>query len=195
MLSIGITGGIGSGKSTVCRVFKTLGIPVFQADLVARRLQDEDPVIKNGLAKLFGKEIYLENGNLNRKKLAGIIFSDHHALETVNSLVHPAVHRAFNHWKEQMEHFPYVLYEAAILFETGSAVTFDYTILVIADENERIKRVMKRDQITAEAILMRMKNQMNDAEKIILADFVIENNDNQLIIPQILKLDQILKSK
>ena len=194
-LSIGITGGIGSGKSTVCKVFRTLGIPVFQADLVARRLQDEDPAIRKSLTGLFGPEIYTENGTLNRKKLAGIIFSDHQELETVNNVVHPAVHKEFNNWKKQMAHYPYVLYEAAILFETGSANTFDYTILVIADENERMERVMKRDHITAEAILMRMKNQMNDADKILLADYIIENNDNQLIIPQILKLDQILKSK
>ena len=98
-LSIGITGGIGSGKSTVCKVFRTLGIPVFQADLVARRLQDEDPAIRKSLTGLFGPEIYTENGTLNRKKLAGIIFSDHQALETVNNLVHPAVHKEVNNWK------------------------------------------------------------------------------------------------
>jgi dephospho-CoA kinase len=195
MLSIGITGGIGSGKSTVCKVFRTLGIPVFQADLVARRLQDEDPEIRISLTALFGTEIYTEKGTLNRKKLAGIIFSDHQSLETVNKLIHPAVNKEFNNWKEKMVHFPYVLYEAAIIFETGRAVSFDYTILVIADEKERMERVMKRDHLPAEAILMRMKNQMNDSEKILLADFIIENNDNQLIIPQIIKLDQILKSK
>lgn len=194
MLTIGITGGIGSGKSTVCRVFRVLGIPVFQADIVARKLQDEDPWIKKNLIELFGSEIYAENGTLNRKKLAGIIFNNPVDLENVNQLIHPAVHREFENWKEKILQFPYVLYEAAILFETGSAVGFDYTILVVADEDERLQRVMKRDGISAEAIQQRMKNQMKDAEKIILADFIIENNDNQLIIPQILKLDQILKS-
>jgi dephospho-CoA kinase len=194
MLTIGITGGIGSGKSTVCRVFRTLGIPVFQADLVARRLQNEDPEIRKNLLELFGSEIYSDDDTLNRKKLAGIIFNDHLALETVNNLVHPAVRREFASRKAQMVQFPYVLYEAAILFETGGAVGFDYTILVVADEDERLERVKKRDHIPAEAILQRMKNQMSDAEKVILADFIIENNDNQLIIPQILKLDQILKS-
>ncbi len=195
MLTIGITGGIGSGKSTVCRVFRVLGIPVFQADLAARRLQDEDPHIKSSLIKLFGPEIYTENGLLNRKLLAGIIFEDHVLLEQVSQLVHPAVHKEFDHWKGQRVNVPYVLYEAAILFETGSFHGFDYTILVVADEKERMERVMKRDQVSAASTKQRMNNQMKDAEKIKLADFVIENNDNQLIIPQVLKLDQIFKSK
>jgi dephospho-CoA kinase len=194
MLTIGITGGIGSGKSTVCRVFRVLGAPVFQADLVARKLQDEDPEIRGRLIELFGPEIYTENGLLNRKKLAEIIFSDLLLLEKVNNLIHPAVHRELKKWKEQMFKFPYVLYEAAILFETGNFRSFDYTILVVADQKERIERVMKRDNLSAEAVLQRMNNQMKDADKIILADFIIENNDNQLIIPQILKLDQFLKS-
>ena len=194
MLTIGITGGIGSGKSTVCRVFRVLGAPVFQADLVARKLQDEDPEIRGRLIGLFGPEIYTENGLLNRKKLAEIIFNDQLLLEKVNKLIHPAVHRELKKWKEQMFKFPYVLYEAAILFETGNFRSFDYTILVVADQKERIERVMKRDNLSAEAVLRRMNNQMKDADKIILADFIIENNDNQLIIPQILKLDQFLKS-
>jgi len=194
MLTIGITGGIGSGKSTVCRVFRVLGAPVFQADLVARRLQDEDPEIRDRLIELFGPEIYAENGLLNRKKLAEIIFKDQLLLDQVNNLVHPAVHREFKKWKEQMFKFPYLLYEAAILFETGNFRSFDYTILVVADQKERIERVMKRDNLSAEAILQRMNNQMKDADKIILADFIIENNDNQLIISQVLKLDQFLKS-
>jgi dephospho-CoA kinase len=194
MLTIGITGGIGSGKSTVCRVFRVLGAPVFQADLVARKLQDEDPEIRDRLIELFGPEIYPENGLLNRKKLAEIIFNNQLLLEKVNNLIHPAVHREFKKWKEQMFKFPYLLYEAAILFETGNFRSFDYTILVVADQKERIERVMKRDNLSAEAILQRMNNQMKDADKIILADFIIENNDNQLIIPQVLKLDQFLKS-
>ena len=195
MLTIGITGGIGSGKSTVCKVFRVLGIPVFQADMVARRLQNEDPQLKNSLIELFGPNIYADDGLLNRKKLAEIIFNNRQYLEKVNNLIHPAVHQEFEHWKVKMAKFPYVLYEAAILFETGSSRNFDFTILVIADEKERIERVMKRDRATTEAILHRMHNQMNDAEKKRLADFILENNNNQLIIPQILKLDKILKSK
>jgi dephospho-CoA kinase len=195
MLTVGITGGIGSGKTTVCKVFRVLGVPVFQADLVAARLQDENSHIKEELTHLFGPDIYGADGLLDRKKLAGIIFADHLLLEKVNNLIHPAVHHEFNRWKTEMGKFPYILYEAAILFETGSYLNFDLTILVIADEKERLARVMKRDHSTEEAILKRMHNQMLDTEKRKLADFIIENNDDQLILPQILKLDQILKTK
>ena len=195
MLTVGITGGIGSGKSTVCKVFRILGIPVFQADDVARKLQNEDPEIKRKLIDYFGPDIYTEAASLNRKKLANIIFNNPADLERVNHLIHPAVHREFESWKEKMTGYAYVLYEAAILFETGSAAKFDYTILVLTDENERLQRVMKRDKLVSGAILQRMRNQMPDSEKVLLADFIIENNDNQMIIPQILKLDQFLKTK
>lgn len=194
MLTIGITGGIGSGKTTVCKVFKVLGIPVFQADMVAGKLQNEDPQIKKSLKALFGADIYAEDGLLNRRKLAGIIFNDRKLLEKINNIIHPAVHQEFNKWKAQFKNFPYVLYEAAIVFETGSFRKFDRTILVVAAEKERIERVMKRDHTTAEAIIQRMHNQFPDAKKMKMADFIIENNDNQLVIPQILELDQFLKS-
>lgn len=195
MLTVGITGGIGSGKTTVCRVFSALGVPVFQADLVARRLQEEDAEIIRNLKKLFGEAIYTPENLLDRKKLAAIIFSDQVYLEKVNGLVHPAVHQKFEEWKMQMKDSAYVLYEAAILFETGSYRNFDFNILVTADENERIERVIKRDHTSREAILNRINHQMKDSEKRGLADFVLENNDNQMIIPEILKLDQIIKAK
>jgi dephospho-CoA kinase len=195
MLTVGITGGIGSGKSTVCKVFRVLGVPVFQADLEARRLQNEDPEVKCRLTELFGTGIYDAGGLLNRKKLAEIIFSDRDKLDQVNSIIHPAVHRIFESWKSQLTDCPYVLYEAAILFETGSYHGFDFIIMVATDEKERIGRVMKRDQVSEEAILQRIRNQMDDAKKIALSDFVIENNDNQMIIPKILELDNLLKSK
>ena len=195
MLTIGITGGIGSGKSTVCRAFKVLGIPVFQADSVAAWLQNNDPKIIAEISRLFGSDLYGADGLLIRKKLAAIIFNDRMLLEKMNHLIHPAVHMEFEKWKAKMKLFPYVLYEAAILFETGSFHNFDFTILVLADEKERIERVMKRDHTSVEAILQRMHNQMPDAEKVGLADFIVENNDHQMILPQIMKLDQILKSK
>jgi dephospho-CoA kinase len=194
MLTVGITGGIGSGKSTVCKVFRVLGIPVFQADNVARRLQDEDVHIRSKLIEYFGPDIYTDHNLLNRKKLAGIIFNSPADLERVNHLIHPAVHNEFENWKAIMTCYPYLLYEAAILFETGSASRFDYTILVVTDEKERLERVMKRDNLSSEAILQRMRNQMQDSEKMKLASYIIKNNDNQLIIPQILILDQLLKS-
>ena len=195
MLTIGITGGIGSGKSTVCKVFSVLGVPVFQADSVARQLQNENPQIVNQMIHHFGSEIYSSPGVLNRKKLASIVFGDKTQLEQVNHIVHPVVHQAFNDWKAAYEGSPYVLYEAAILFETGSFRNFDISVLVVADEQERIGRVLKRDKTTLEAIRSRMQNQMPDSEKIKLADYLLNNDDNQLIIPQILKLDKIFKSK
>jgi len=195
MLKVGITGGIGSGKSTVCRVFSVLGIPVFQADVEAGRLQNEDPKIGSELIGIFGAEIYSEEGLLNRKKLASIVFNDRELLEKLNCIIHPAVHREFEKWSTRNSNFPYVIYEAAILFETGNFRNFDFTILVVADEQERIERVSKRDHSKPEEVLQRMNNQLMDKEKIKMADFVIENNDNQLIISQILKLDQLLKSK
>ncbi len=195
MLTIGITGGIGSGKSTVCRAFNVLGVPVFQADAVAAWLQNNDPRIRKVISDLFGSEIYGPDGLLIRKKLAAIIFSDRLLLEKINQLIHPAVHTEFEKWKASRKHHPYVLYEAAILFETGSFRSFDFTVLVLADEKERIGRVIKRDHSSVEAILKRMHNQMPDADKMGLADFVVENNDNQMILPQILKLDQIFKTK
>ncbi|HWS01403.1 MAG TPA: dephospho-CoA kinase [Prolixibacteraceae bacterium] len=194
MLTIGITGGIGSGKTTVSKVFRVLGIPVFQADLVAGKIQNEDPGVKSRLMELFGPDIYSEDGLLNRKKLAGIIFNDRNLLEKINHIIHPAVHQEFIKWKAAYEKSPYLLYEAAIIFETGSFRNFDRTILVVAAENERIQRVLKRDQTTVEAIIQRMHNQLSDSEKMKMADFIIENNDDQMVIPQILKLDQIFKS-
>jgi dephospho-CoA kinase len=136
----------------------------------------------------------MEDGLLNRKKLAGIIFNDRNLLEKINHIIHPAVHQEFTKWKSLQKNCPYVLYEAAIIFETGSFRNFDRTILVVTAEDERIQRVIKRDHTTAEAVIQRMHNQLSDAEKMKMADFIIENNDNQLVIPQILKLDQLIKS-
>jgi len=195
MLKVGITGGIGSGKSTVCRVFSVLGIPVFNADIEAGRLQNEDPQIGTELIGIFGPEIYSAEGLLDRKKLASIVFNNSELLDKLNSIIHPAVHREFEKWSTRNSNFPYVIYEAAILFETGSFRNFDFTILVVADEQERIERVSKRNHSRPEDVLQRMNHQLKDKEKIKMADFLIENNDNQLIIPQILKLDQLLKSK
>lgn len=195
MLTIGITGGIGSGKTTVCKIFAVLGVPVFQADSVAGKLQNEDPVVVSKLTTLFGNQIYSAEGLLDRKRVASIIFDNKLLLEEVNNIVHPAVHQAFDHWKSKYGDSPYVIYEAAILFETGSFHNFDLSILVVADEEERIGRVMKREKTTVDAIRNRMRNQMIDSEKIKLADYIINNNDNQLIIPQVLKLNEILKSK
>lgn len=193
MLKIGITGGIGSGKSTVCRVFSVMGIPVFEADKVARKLMDTDEEIHEKLVRLFGTAVYLPDQTVNRKYLAGIVFKDPSLLTKLNEIVHPVVRKTFFDWCEKQES-PYIIHEAAILFESGFYKMMDKTITVVTSEDERIRRVMKRDGITMELVKERIKNQWSDEERIKLADFVIGNNDDQLIIPQIIEIDKKIKA-
>lgn len=193
MIKVGITGGIGSGKSTACRVFATLGVPVFYADTTAKQLMNTDPELRENLIRLFGAAVYLPDQTIDRKYLAGIVFNNASLLDELNKAVHPAVRKAFDQWCQKQDS-PYILHEAAILFESGFYKMMDKTIMVYTNENERIDRVMKRDNLSREMVLLRMKNQWKDEEKIKLADFVIGNNDRELIIPQIVEIDQILKT-
>ena len=193
MKKIGITGGIGSGKTTVCEIFKLLGVAVFHADDEARNLQNNDPQIIEPLTELFGIHIYSQNGILDRKKLAAIIFNDQRALANVNAIIHPLVRRRFLEWVENNGNAPYVLYEAAILLESGYASDFDKNILILADENIRIDRVIRRDQTSVALIKQRIKNQMTDIQKIKMVDYTIENNDAKLLFPQILELDKFIR--
>lgn len=193
MKKIGITGGIGSGKTTVCKIFKLLGIPVFHADIEARYLQDTDSGIRIQIIKLFGKDIYSTEEILDRRKVAAIIFSNKQALNAMNEIIHPAVRQRFIEWSEDFNSVPYILYEAAILFESGYASDFDLNILVYASEKIRIERVISRDHSVEEEIRQRIANQMPDFEKIKRADFIIENNGEHLLIPQILKIDKIIR--
>lgn len=193
MLKVGITGGIGSGKSTVCHIFSVLGIPVFEADQVAKRLQNTDPEIRAQLIELFGASVYLPDDTVDRRYLAGIVFNDITLLHRLNAIIHPAVRKVFNEWSLQQQS-PYVMLEAAILFESGLYNLMDKTIVVNTDESERIQRVMKRDKITEELVRQRIRNQWTDEQRIKLADFVIYNNDNQLIIPQIVAIDKKLRT-
>ncbi len=191
-LKIGITGGIGSGKSTVCKVFSILGAPVFEADLVARQLMENDLQIRKGLVERFGEGVYTPNGSVDRKKLAALIFNDEIQLQKVNELVHPAVRSAFLKWADE-QNVPYVVHEAAILFESGFYKMMDFTILVSAPEEERIQRVTKRDRSRLTEIKERMQKQWSDEEKRKLASIEIRNADHDLIIPQIIKIDKQLK--
>jgi len=192
MIKVGITGGIGSGKSTVCRMFSTLGIPVFEADVVAKQIQNNDPDIRRQLINLFGTEVYLADHTVDRKYLASIVFNNPYLLQQLNAIIHPAVREEFNNWCNQQQ-TAYVLLEAAILFESGLYKQMDKSIAVITDEAERVERVMKRDNISQELVMQRIRNQWTDEQKIELADFVIHNNNNQLIIPQVLEIDKKLK--
>ena len=193
MLKVGITGGIGSGKSTVCRVFSVLGIPVFESDKIARELMNTDTEIKQQLVDLFGTAVYLPDHTINRKYLAGIVFNNPSLLAQLNTIVHPVVRKTFFDWCEKQQ-TPYIIHEAAILFESGFYKMMDKTITVITSEHERIQRVMKRDGITLEMVNERIKNQWNDQQRKELADFVIGNNDDELVIPQVIEIDKKLRA-
>ena len=193
MLKIGITGGIGSGKSTVCRVFSALGIPVFEADKIAKDLMNTNEEIRKKLLNLFGESVYLPDGVVDRKYLAGIVFNDPSLLKQLNSIVHPVVRQTFFDWCDKQKS-PYIIHEAAILFESGFYKMMDKTITVVTNENERIQRVVKRDGLTLELVKERIRNQWSDEERIKLADFVIGNNDNELIVPQIIEIDKNIRA-
>lgn len=193
MIKVGITGGIGSGKSTACRVFSVLGIPVFYADSVAKQLMNFDLEIRGQLIHAFGAAVYLPDQTIDRKYLAGLVFNNSSLLARLNEIVHPAVRKSFYGWCA-MQSTPYILHEAAILFESGFYKMMDKTIVVATDEAERIERVMKRDKISSDLVKQRMRNQWNDGQRIKLAHYVICNNDNELIIPQILEIDKKIRT-
>lgn len=191
--AIGITGGIGSGKSLVCEVFRNLGIPVFEADAVAKNLYLTDLSLKEELVRTFGEAVYFSDGKVNRNYLASVIFTRPEALEQVNRLVHPRVREAFRNW-HKIQTAPFVLHEAAILFESGLYRMMDATILVTAPGELRIRRVMKRDHISRELVLDRMKHQWDEAKKEILADYIICNDEEHPLLEQILDIDQKIKA-
>lgn len=173
MIIVGLTGGIGSGKTTVAKAFEALGIPVYIADVEAKKLMNCSKVIKRKLTTLFGEQAYL-NGKLNRSFLADIIFNDKNYLEQMNAIVHPRVKRHFEKWVAKQD-APYVIKEVAILFEKGGYKLCDYVITVTASKPLRIERLLKRDNSTKEKIEAIMKNQWDDKSKMELSDFVIVN--------------------
>ena len=177
MLKAGITGGIGSGKTTVCRMFEKLGIPVYYADDQAKYLMQHEHFLIDQIKKNFGEDVYV-NGTLDRKLLASKVFNDPARLALLNSLVHPAVYRDTERWMEEQitKKVPYVLKEAALLVETGSYKALDKLIVVTAPLNTRIERVSERDKISEDEIMARVNNQLPEEEKVKLADFVISNN-------------------
>ncbi|WP_336514078.1 dephospho-CoA kinase [Pollutibacter soli] len=189
MLRVGITGGIGSGKSTVAGIFNVLGIPVYYADESAKKLMQEDPVRKE-IIDLFGDQTYPQ-GILDRKYLAAQVFDNAENLKKLNAIVHPATIRAAEEWFLQ-QNSSYVLKEAAIMFESGSNSGVDKVIGVFAPEAMRIKRVMERDNVTEQKVRDRMANQMNEEKKMALCDFVILNDETRLLIPQVMAVHSSL---
>lgn len=190
MLKVGLTGGIGSGKSIVARVFGLLGVPVFEADAAGRQLLAEDPAVRAAIQERFGEAV-VHHGTVDRKALAAVVFQDPQALADLNAIVHPAVRQAFRQWAEQ-QNAPYVLMEAAILAETGGHKAFDRVVVVSAPEPVRLKRVMARDRVTEAEVKARIRNQASEEDRLAIADHVIVNNEQQLVVPQVLQVHQAL---
>ena len=190
MLKVGITGGIGSGKSTVAHIFETLGIPVYYADDAAKRLMNKDEGLRLQVQQLFGDAAYT-NGQLNRAYLSAQVFNNPDKLAMLNSLVHPATIADAARWMQQQT-APYAIKEAALIFESGAQENLDKVIGVFAPKAVRIKRVMNRDGITREEVMARMNKQINETIKMRLCDYVITNDEQQLLIPQVLAVHKTL---
>lgn len=186
MLKIGITGGIGSGKSTVAKVFEVLGIAVYYADEAAKRLMNEEGALKEKIKAQFGASVYTKEG-LQKKELAKIVFNDPEKLGILNALVHPATLKDAEIWMQNAT-TPYCIKEAALIFESGAQQHLDYVIGVNAPAPLRILRTMQRDEITREEVLARMDKQLSETIKIKLCDFTITNNEQEMLLPQILEL-------
>ncbi len=190
---IGLTGGIGSGKTTIANYFEEMGVPVYIADNGAKRVMQSEEIVKE-VKTAFGQNIF-DGDVLNRAKLAQIVFNDKEQLAKLNAIVHPAVKRDFELWMQEYKNFDYVVYEAAILFESGRYKECDVIITVTAPEEVRIERVIKRDKTTKEQVLSRMKMQWNDEKRISMSNFVINNNNLKIAKEEVVKILKILNIK
>ena len=190
---IGLTGGIGCGKTTVAKVFATLGIPVFNADAVAKELMQNNPILKHKLIEEFGEHVFA-NGQLDRSYLAKIVFADTRQLERLNALVHPITIQAAKEWAAK-QNTPYVIKEAALVFESGSGEGLAGVIGVTAPLSLRMHRVMQRENCTKQEVEKRMQNQISDTIKMKLCDWVIVNDDQVLVVPQVVALHEKLMQK
>ncbi len=191
MLKVGITGSIGSGKTTVCRIFQILGVPVYHADDQARKFLFSENV-KDALLAFHGEEIFDHNGNIDRKKLASVVFNHQEALNHLNELIHPLVQSDFQNWYNKQAGNQYILHEAAILIESGFNKMFDRIVVVTAPYELRLHRLLQRDKISVGEINRRMINQMDDAEKNKYADYIIDNDEQRLLIPHVLEVHEAL---
>ena len=183
---VGVTGGIGSGKSSVCRVFNNLGIPVFDADNEARKITESDQFVMSRLSELAGMDLYT-SGSLDRRLLASLIFNDRKLLAEVNLLIHPLIFDSFRSWVARQQ-APYVIMEAAILFESGAESLVDKTVSVTAPEDERIERVVSRNNLTIAEVRERIRNQLPQEELIKRSDYIIKNSEQDMIIPAVLEI-------
>jgi len=190
MLKVGLTGNIGSGKTTVSKIFEVIGIPVFHADIIAKKLYAIPEVILEVKNKL-GTEVFTDN-TLDFKKLAGVVFSDSEKLNIVNQIIHPRVYDEAEQWFKKQSGVPYIIHESAILFENNLQGRYDKIINVSAAEEVRLRRVIERDGISRSEVERRINNQMSDTVKSKLADIVIYNNENDLLIPQVIKIHKSL---
>jgi len=193
MIKIGLTGGIGSGKSLARSIFEKLGVPTYDADFEAKELINREKSVISKIKETFGNNIYLENGTIDKKQLSSLIFQDKSKLKAINSIVHPAVKSHFESWCLLNSSAPYIIKEAAILFESGAYKEMDKIVTVVAPEELRIKRVMSRDNASEEQIKNRIKNQMSDEEKIIRSNYVVNNDEESLLLPQIIKIHNLYK--
>ena len=187
MLKVGITGGIGSGKTLVCKVFETLEIPVFNADNEAKKIMNSNSLLQEVLLNEFGEETFNDNGNINNKYFSKIVFENKEKLEKLNSIVHPFVIGTFDEWAKKQES-KIVILESAIIFENGLNTLFDKIITIISPIEIRIERILKRGNSNKDDILKIISNQLSDEEKIKLSDFVIYNNEESSIISQVTEI-------
>jgi len=195
MYQLGLTGGIGSGKTLVCSILEKLGIPVYYADSAARRLMNSDEELSKNIVGIFGAEVY-NGASLNRDLLARKVFGNQEMLAKLNAMVHPAVRKDYSGWIESQKGAPYVVEEAAILFESGADRLLDGSVLVYAPEALRIQRVMKRDGVDEESVRSRMMHQMDEDKKKERADHIIYNDEKEMLLPQVIALhNKILNNR
>ena len=192
MLKIGVTGGIGSGKTTICRIFEIIGIPIFYADIEAKKIMSANKEIISDIKKEIGSNAYLKNGNINRLYLKTILFSNPEVRQKLNTIVHPKVITLFNKWANDQK-APYIIKEAALIFESGSYKELDKIIVVTAPEKLRIRRIVERDGVTENQVKSIIKTQISEKEKISRSDYVIHNDSSELIIPKVLEIHSQLQ--
>lgn len=194
MIKVGITGGIGSGKSTITNFFRLIGIPVYQSDMRAKQLTQTNPTIINGLKKILDPDIYDASGILDRKRMASLIFTNEQLRLQVNQLIHPAVRHDFKQWANQCTYAPYVVCEAAIMIESGSYIDMDKIILVTAPTEQRITRTMLRDKLSRNQVLNRIESQLPTEQLLPYASYIVCTDDEHFILPQLISIDSELRN-